>query len=53
MSYMDNTEPVRALSYWVKKISKYTGEKKQFPSKSQFVTEAIKEKIERLEAENK
>jgi len=49
MSYMENTEVVRALSFWVKKIPKYAGEGKRFPSISQFVTEAIKEKIERLE----
>jgi len=46
---MENTETVRALSYWVNKISKYVGKKKEFPSNSQFVTSAIKEKIEKLE----
>ncbi len=50
---MEKTEPVRALSYWVKKIPKFTGVGKPFPSMSQFVTEAIKEKIEKLEAKKK
>lgn len=46
---MENTETVRASSYWIKKIPKYIGGDNELPSNSQFVTSAIKEKIERIE----
>jgi len=47
--YMQNTETVRASIYWIKKIPKYVGKNKEFPSNAQFVTSAIKEKIEKME----
>jgi hypothetical protein len=50
---MENTETVRALSYWVKKIPKYVGAGKEFPSASQFVTLAIKTQIQKLEKKKK
>jgi hypothetical protein len=46
---MENTRTVRALKYWVKKIPKYVGKNKSFPSVSQFVTFAIRTQIEKLE----
>lgn len=49
----ETTETVRILTFWKSKISKFVGEKKQYPSESQFVTEAVQEKIEKLEEKKK